>query len=43
MAFSIEPGFYVEGSYGARIEDIVIATADGVIVANQQPRDLVVA
>ena len=43
MAFSIEPGFYVEGSYGARIEDIVIATPDGVIVANQQPRDLVVA
>ena len=43
MAFSIEPGFYVEGRYGARIEDIVIATADGVIVANQQPRDLVVA
>ena len=43
MAFSIEPGFYVEGSYGARIEDIVIATADGVVVANQQPRDLVVA
>ena len=31
------------GPYGARIEDIVIATADGVIVANQQPRDLVVA
>ena len=43
MAFSVEPGFYVEGRYGARIEDIVIATPDGVIVANQQPRDLVVA
>ncbi len=43
MAFSIEPGFYLEGTFGARIEDIVIATADGVLVANQQPRDLVVA
>jgi Xaa-Pro aminopeptidase len=43
MAFSIEPGFYVEGRYGARIEDIVIATPDGVLVANQQPRELVVA
>ena len=43
MAFSIEPGFYVEGRYGARIEDIVIATADGVLVANQQPRELVIA
>ena len=43
MAFSIEPGFYVEGRFGARIEDIVIATDDGVLVANHQPRDLVVA
>ena len=43
MAFSIEPGFYVEGRYGARIEDIVIATADGVTVANHEPRELVVA
>ncbi len=43
MAFSIEPGFYVEGRYGARIEDIVIATEDGVLVANHQPRELVVA
>ena len=43
MAFSIEPGFYVDGRFGARIEDIVIATDDGVLVANQQPRDLVLA
>lgn len=42
MAFSIEPGFYVEGQYGARIEDIVIATDNGVLVANRQPRELVV-
>jgi len=42
MAFSIEPGFYVEGRYGARIEDIVITSVDGLVVANRQPRDLVV-
>lgn len=42
MAFSIEPGFYVEGRFGARIEDIVIASGDGVLVANGQPRELVV-
>jgi Xaa-Pro aminopeptidase len=42
MAFSIEPGFYVEGRHGARIEDIVITTQDGVLVANGQPRELVV-
>lgn len=43
MAFSIEPGFYLEGRYGARIEDIVIADDSGVQIANHRPRDLVVA
>jgi Xaa-Pro aminopeptidase len=43
MAFSIEPGFYLEGRYGARIEDIVVASGDGVLVANNGPRELVVA
>ena len=28
-AFSIEPGIYVPGRFGARIEDIVVATAAG--------------
>lgn len=42
MAFSIEPGFYREGHFGARIEDIVVATPDGVLVANRQPRELVI-
>ncbi|HJR89920.1 MAG TPA: Xaa-Pro peptidase family protein, partial [Aeromicrobium sp.] len=40
MAFSIEPGFYIEGRYGARIEDIVVVTEDGLAVLNQTPRDL---
>ncbi|MEV8510277.1 Xaa-Pro peptidase family protein [Actinoplanes sp. NPDC051475] len=29
MAFSIEPGIYLAGRHGARIEDIVVCTADG--------------
>lgn len=41
-AFSIEPGFYLPGQYGARIEDIVIATPAGPVRANNATRDLVV-
>jgi Xaa-Pro aminopeptidase len=29
MAFSIEPGIYLPGKHGARIEDIVVTTSDG--------------
>ena len=42
MAFSVEPGIYFPGSWGARIEDIVIVTRDGAQSVNDQPRDLVV-
>jgi Xaa-Pro aminopeptidase len=40
MVFSIEPGIYLEGRHGARIEDIVVCTADGVERLNQTSRDL---
>ena len=40
MAFSIEPGFYLPGRFGARIEDIVVTTDDGVERLNLRPRDL---
>lgn len=42
MAFSIEPGFYLPGRFGARIEDIVVCGSDGAIVLNRRPRDLAV-
>jgi Xaa-Pro aminopeptidase len=41
-AFSIEPGIYVEGRDGARIEDIVVCAPDGADAMNRSSRDLYV-
>jgi Xaa-Pro aminopeptidase len=41
-AFSIEPGIYLEGRFGARIEDIVVATEAGPESLNQVPHGLAV-
>jgi Xaa-Pro aminopeptidase len=40
MAFSIEPGIYFPGDWGARIEDIVVVTADGCERLNVTPHEL---
>lgn len=40
MAFSIEPGIYFPGEWGARIEDIVVVTADGCERLNIAPHGL---
>jgi Xaa-Pro aminopeptidase len=42
MAFSVEPGIYLVGEYGARIEDIVVCAPDGPIALNEAPRGLYV-
>jgi len=42
MAFSVEPGIYIPGRWGARIEDIVIVTADGASPMNARPHELTV-
>ncbi len=40
QAFSVEPGIYISSLYGARIEDIVIATEQGAEILNHSDRSL---
>lgn len=40
--FSIEPGIYVPGHFGVRLEDIVVATEDGPESLNRADRSLVI-
>jgi len=42
MVFSVEPGFYMPKRYGARIEDIVVTTDDGVERLNLRPHELAI-
>jgi Xaa-Pro aminopeptidase len=42
MAFSVEPGIYLAGRWGARIEDIVVVTPDGAEPLNNRPHELTV-
>ena len=42
MAFSVEPGIYQPGRWGARIEDIVVVTETGVESFNTRPHELAV-
>lgn len=39
MVFSIEPGIYLPGRFGLRLEDIVILRADGPEIFSDLPRD----
>jgi Xaa-Pro aminopeptidase len=41
-AFSIEPGIYLPGRWGMRLEDIVVASDDGPVALNHANHDLVV-
>lgn len=42
MVFSIEPGIYLPGRFGIRLEDIVILRSDGPEIFSELPRDLAV-
>ena len=40
MIFSIEPGIYLPGKLGVRIEDLVLVTEDGCEVLNHASKEL---
>jgi Xaa-Pro dipeptidase len=40
MTFSIEPGIYIEGEVGVRIEDLVLVTASGCEILNSYTKEL---
>ena len=40
MAFSVEPGIYLPGRFGVRIEDIVVVGPDGALLMNNATKAL---
>jgi len=42
MVFSVEPGIYLPGKFGVRVEDLVVVTSYGCETLNSAPRDLTI-
>lgn len=42
MVSSAEPGIYLPGKFGVRIEDVVIFTADGCEIITKSPKNLII-
>lgn len=42
MAFSIEPGIYIPGKFGMRVEDIVVVDGNGAKILNKSRKKLII-
>ena len=42
MVLSVEPGIYLEGKFGVRIEDLVVITDSGCRILTHSPKDLII-
>ena len=42
MTFSIEPGIYLPGQFGVRIEDVVVVTKNGCRTLTKYPTEMAV-
>lgn len=42
MVFSVEPGVYIEGDHGVRIEDLVLLTQKGICVLSHSRREIII-
>lgn len=42
MMMTVEPGVYLEGKFGVRIEDLVVITKDGCEIMTKSPKELII-
>ncbi|MBI4064856.1 aminopeptidase P family protein [Candidatus Gottesmanbacteria bacterium] len=42
MVITVEPGIYIEGQYGIRIEDLVLLKRDGIEILSKSPKELTI-
>ena len=42
MVFTIEPGIYLPGEFGVRLEEVIYLSSNGPVILSELNRDLVI-